>query len=121
MQKASVLRGLSALSQETRLDVFRLLVEHAPDGLTAGEIAQTLGVAATALSFHFKELVAAGLITSRQDGRYVWYRANVEAMNGLVGYLTENCCGSRAVCDPACAPAIRVQTVPLAKRRKARA
>lgn len=118
IDKAFILRALAALSQETRLDVFHLLVEYTPEGLAAGEIATRLKVAAPSLSFHLKELAAAGLVSSRQDGRFVWYSAKVEAMNGLVGYLTENCCAASRVCDAGCAPRRRTQMIP-AKRRKA--
>jgi DNA-binding transcriptional ArsR family regulator len=108
------LAALAALAQETRLAVYRLLVEHAPEGLPAGQIADVLDVPPPSLSFHLKELSRAGLIASRQDGRFVWYRADLDAMNGLVGYLTENCCRSSAVCDPACAPAKAQRGAPLA-------
>jgi len=96
--------ALAALAQETRLAVYRLLVEHAPDGLPAGRIAERLGLAAPTLSFHLKEMWRAGLIAPRQDGRFVWYRADLAAMNALVGYLTENCCRASSTCDPSCGP-----------------
>ena len=82
----------------------RVLVEHAPEGLCAGEIAERLSLAAPTLSFHLKELSQAGLIASRQDGRFIWYRADLSAMNGLVGYLTENCCRASSVCRSNCFP-----------------
>lgn len=116
------LAALSALAQESRLAVFRLLVEHAPEGLPAGSIAERVALAPATLSFHLKELAHAGLIVARQDGRFIWYRADLDAMNGLIGYLSENCCGSSAVCDPACAPAIAHQPVAIrpstSRRRK---
>jgi ArsR family transcriptional regulator len=114
------LAALAALSQEHRLAVFRLLVEHAPEGLAAGVIAERLKLAPATLSFHLKELSHAGLVASRQDGRFVWYRADVTAMNGLVAYLTENCCGASSVCDTACVPAgaPRPVAAPLPARRK---
>jgi ArsR family transcriptional regulator len=96
---------LGALAQETRLAVFRLLVEHSPDGLTAGAVAAQLSLAPATLSFHLKELAHADLVVARQEGRFIWYRANIDTMNDLVGYLTNNCCASSAVCDPACVPA----------------
>ena len=123
MTKTQILVALAALAQETRLDTYRLLVEHAPEGLTAGKIAERLGMAPASLSFHLKELTRAGLIAPRQDGRYVWYSADVDAMNGVVGYLTENCCRSSATCDPRCVPAPRpivTVTVTPPKRRSAR-
>jgi ArsR family transcriptional regulator len=115
-----VLSALAALSQEHRLAIFRLLVEHAPEGLSAGVIAERLSLAPPTLSFHLKELSQAGLIASRQDGRFIWYRADLAAMNGLVGYLTENCCRASSVCDAACVPAgaPRAIAAPLPTRRK---
>lgn len=107
METKTVLAALAALAQETRLAVFRLLVEHAPDGMTAGQISDVLGVPAATLSFHFKELIHAGLITARPEGRFIWYSADLDVMNGVVGYLTENCCRASAVCDPKCAPKAR--------------
>jgi len=91
---------LAALAQETRLAIFRLLVEHARDGLTPGAIALKLKLSPATLSFHLKELLRAGLLEDRREGRFIWYRPDVPAMNGLIGYLTENCC--RASGDDAC-------------------
>lgn len=93
MEKESVLTGLAALAQESRLDIFRLLVERGPDGLAAGDIGARLGLPAATLSFHLKELRRAGLVTCRRAGRSLIYAADFAAMRGLVGYLTENCCG----------------------------
>ena len=121
MKTTSVLLALAALAQETRLAVYRLLVEHAPDGMPAGQVAEHLGIAPTSLSFHLKELTRAGLIVPRPDGRFVWYSADLDAMAGVVGYLTENCCRSSAVCDPKCAPVprpIAAVAVRLPKRRR---
>ncbi len=85
--------------------VYRLLVEHAPDGLAASVIAERLGLANATLSFHLKELVHAGLITSRQESRFIYYSPILEVMNELVGYLTENCCcATGQSCTPASAP-----------------
>jgi ArsR family transcriptional regulator len=99
--------ALAALAQETRLAIFRLLVEHARDGLTPGAIALRLKLAPATLSFHLKELANAGLIQDRRDGRFIWYRPDVAAMNGLIGYLTENCCRASGgdACGTDCAPA----------------
>jgi DNA-binding transcriptional ArsR family regulator len=102
MESSKVVMALSALAQETRLAVYRLLVEYAPDGLPAGQIAEHLGLSAPTLSFHLKEMWRAGLIAPRQDGRFVWYRADLAAMNALVGYLTENCCRANTACDSSC-------------------
>ena len=95
MKTSIALKALSALSQESRLAVFRLLVRNAPEGLSAGEIAGRADVLPATLSFHLKGLTAAGLIQPRQEGRFVIYSANLTAMTGLVGYLTENCCGGK--------------------------
>lgn len=116
MKTKNVPTALAALAQETRLAVYRLLVEHAPEGLPAGQIAERLGIAPASLSFHLKELTRAGLIAPRQDGRVEWYCADLDAMNGVVGYLTENGCQSSAVCDPKCAPKRR----PIAATRPTR-
>jgi len=112
MQSTDAIAALAALAQGTRLGVFRLLVQQGPSGLAAGEIAGQLGIAPATLSFHLKELAHAGLVSSRQDGRFVFYAANFGAMNALLAYLTENCCvadggsscGSSVVCEPVKAP-----------------
>jgi ArsR family transcriptional regulator len=103
MKKSSALSALAGLAQESRLDVFRQLVEQGPEGLAAGEIAEKLGLPNATLSFHLKELSHAGLVVPRQEGRFIYYSANFTTMNALVGYLTENCCRG-ATCDIACAP-----------------
>lgn len=122
METSNVIGALAALAQETRLAVYRLLVEHAPEGLPAGQIAERLGIPPPSLSFHLKELSRAGLIASRQEGRFVWYRADLDAMTGLVGYLTENCCRGGAACAPECAPTSAPRAVavamPAPRRRK---
>ena len=111
MKSINAVRALGALAQETRLGVFRLLVQQGPSGMAAGEVAEHLAIAPATLSFHLKELSHAGLVTSRQDGRFIFYAANFPAMNDLLAYLTENCCvadcGPGASCAPlaACAPA----------------
>jgi DNA-binding transcriptional ArsR family regulator len=101
--------ALSALAQETRLAIFRLLIEHAPAGLTAGAIAVELDLPAPTLSFHLKELARASLVTDHREGRFVRYRAALPEINALIGYLTEHCCrvadGTVATCVPACNPA----------------
>src|SRR5512139_1131057 len=106
MEKKSALSALSGLSQESRLDVFRLLVREAPEGLPAGAIAERLGMANATLSFHLKELSHAGLVNARQAGRFIYYAANFATVNELVGYLTENCCQG-AGCATACVPSPR--------------
>lgn len=103
MERQAALSALIGLAQESRLDIFRLLVEQGPEGMSAGEIAEKLKLANATLSFHLKELSHAGLVVARQEGRFIFYSANFTTMNGLVGYLTENCCRG-ATCDIACAP-----------------
>lgn len=101
MKSAQVVKALAALAQPTRLAVYRLLVECGPDGMAAGQVAEKLKVAPATLSFHFKTLSHAGLVDSRQDGRFVYYTANFIVMNGMVAYLTENCCGGNPdACKP---------------------
>jgi len=106
MEKTEALSALAGLSQESRLDIFRLLVEQGPEGLAAGEIAERLDMANATLSFHLKELTHAGLLNARQAGRFIYYSANFATVNGLVDYLTENCCRN-ASCDVACVPSTR--------------
>lgn len=92
METRSAVPLLSALAQETRLDVFRLLVQQGPAGVPAGQIAERLDISPATLSFHLKELTHAGLTQSRQEGRFVIYSANYAAMDGLLSFLTKNCC-----------------------------
>ena len=92
MQTKDVLAALSALAQESRLAVFRLLVQAGPAGLAASRIAEELDIAPSSLSFHLKELTHAGLLTSKQDGRFVIYSADIPTMNGLIGFLADECC-----------------------------
>lgn len=103
-----VIAALGALAQESRLDVFRLLVQAGPEGLSAGHIAEKLGVPSATLSFHLNQLRHAGLVTYRRQGRSLIYVAEYDAMTDLLGYLTENCCRGEvdphacgfAVCEP---------------------
>jgi ArsR family transcriptional regulator len=97
--------ALGALAQETRLALFRLLVQTGPGGLSAGAIAESLGVPASSLSFHLAQLHHAGLVSQRRAGRSLIYAADYRAMNDLLSYLAENCCGGQASCAPACDPA----------------
>lgn len=99
MQEAQVIRSLSALAHEARLRVFRALVVAGPEGLTPSALAEQLGIAPNALSFHLKELAHAELVSQERQGRNVLYRAAFPAMNGLLAYLVENCCQG-AVCTP---------------------
>lgn len=106
MKTKEVVPALSALAQENRLDVFRLLVQAGPDGLPAGRVAETLDIPAPTLSFHLAQLKHAGLVQVRRDGRSLIYAANYRRMNDLIAYLTENCCGVDAGQQAiACAPA----------------
>jgi ArsR family transcriptional regulator len=105
MEKKAALDALSALSQETRLDLYRLLVTIGPEGLPAGIIAERLGVLPSSLTFHLNHLVRAGLITQRRLSRQLIYSAEYSTMNDLLAYLTENCCGQDISCAPACNPA----------------
>lgn len=97
--KSAVLQ-LSSIAQEARLEIFRLLVQAGQDGLSAGNIGEKLQIPASTLSFHLKELSHSGLIHSRQVSRFIYYSANYEAMNGLLTYLTENCCAGTKDCAP---------------------
>lgn len=99
MEKQDTLAALAALAHETRLDVFRLLVQAGGQGLPAGALADALGVPAATLSFHLKELKNAQVVRCRRDGRSLIYRADFAAMNALLAFLTENCCRG-AECDP---------------------
>jgi ArsR family transcriptional regulator, arsenate/arsenite/antimonite-responsive transcriptional repressor len=92
METKTAVTALAALAQETRLSVFRLLVQAGPEGIPAGRIGEELEVAPATLSFHLKELSHAGLLTSRQNGRFIYYAADFERMAGLMTFLTQNCC-----------------------------
>ncbi len=107
--------ALAALAQESRLSIFRLLVQAGPAGLAAGKISEAAGIAPSSLSFHLKEMSHAQMISSRQDGRFVIYSANFDTMNTLIGFLTENCCGGvpctveSAGCATACTTATLIE------------
>jgi ArsR family transcriptional regulator len=113
MKKSTAIAALGALAQETRLDIFRLLVEKGPAGLPAGEIGTRLGQPSPTMSFHLNQLRFAGMVTSRRESRSIIYSANFKAMNDLLAYLTENCCGGRPeLCAPAAAPACGAECAP---------
>lgn len=118
METKTAVAALAALAQETRLAVYRLLVQQGPSGLAAGEIAAQIGIAPATLSFHLKELAHAGLVSSQQDGRFVYYAANFAAMNALLAFLTENCCA--ADCGPGCAPAVACNPTSARRARAAK-
>lgn len=107
METANAVAALGALAQENRLAVFRLLVQAGPGGLPAGKVAEELNLAPNTLTFHFDRLRQAGLVTVRREGRSMIYAARFEAMNALLGFLTENCCqGDPGACAPTgCEPA----------------
>lgn len=107
--------ALAALAHETRLNVFRLLVEAGPGGLAAGTISERLDLPPATLSFHLAHLARAGLAVARQQGRFIIYSANFESTNQLVGYLTDNCCGGRS-CAPAAKPGPMKGTAKSARR-----
>jgi len=101
METTQVIDALGALAQDTRLKIFRLLVQRGPEGLTAGVIAERLGVPPATLSFHLQQLMHAGLIQQRRESRSLIYSANFDTMHALLGYLTENCCSETpASCAP---------------------
>src|SRR3954453_4613699 len=115
MENTDCLAALAALAQETRLDVFRLLVQAGSNGLSAGMVADKLSLAPNTLSFHFDRLRNAGLVSCKREGRSLIYAARFETMTGLLSYLSENCGGGIAACAPAtCAPK------PAARKPKAR-
>jgi ArsR family transcriptional regulator len=117
MKATEAVEALSALAQESRLALFRMLVKRGPDGYTPTQLAEKLGVASPTLSFHLKELQHAGLIDVRREGRFLYYRPNFAHMNKLVGFLTENCCAlADKGCSPECAPAATEEASPRSKR-----
>lgn len=99
METTNAIKALGALAQESRLAIYRLLVQAGPEGRAAGLIGEQLGIPPATLSFHLAQLAGAGLVRARQDGRFIHYSADFGAMNALVGFLTENCCGGN-VCGP---------------------
>lgn len=92
METKEAVIALAALAQETRLSIFRLLVQIGPEGIPVGQIGEAVKVAPATLSFHLKELHHAGLISSRQEGRFIYYTANFERMAAIMTFLTQNCC-----------------------------
>lgn len=93
METKNVIAALAALAQESRLAAFRLLVQAGPGGMAASKIAEALSIPASSMSFHLKELTHANLVSARQEGRFIIYVAKFDAINGVLAYLTENCCG----------------------------
>ena len=114
MKTREALDSLGALASESRLAVFRLLIRRGPEGYTPSELASNLDIPAPTLSFHLRELSRAGLITSRREGRNLHYSPNLSRMNGLVAYLTDNCCSLASdACGPDCLPV----AVPASRKR----
>ncbi len=105
MNTTDALAALAALAQESRLAIFRFLVTLGPAGMAATKIGEQLGIPASSLSFHLKELTHAGLIKPRQESRYIIYAANFAQMTALVAFLNENCCGGNP-CSPATEPCV---------------
>ena len=116
MNAKQVVAALGAVAHESRLSIYRMLVEKGPDGLAAGLIAEKLDMPPSSLTFHLQHMRHAGVVTQRRLGRQIIYAADFTAMNDLVAYLTENCCGAAACCPPVCIPAAAP-----AKRRRGRA
>jgi DNA-binding transcriptional ArsR family regulator len=109
MNTTEVIGALGALAHEYRLRAYRLLVEAGPDGLNAGAIAERLDLVPSSLTFHLQQLHRAGLITQRRESRQLIYSADFTTMNELVGFLTENCCGTGSpACEPMCRSTSRV-------------
>ena len=110
MKTTEAVRALGALAQATRLSIFRMLIEHGPHGLTAGKIAGALDIVPATLSFHLKELSAAGLLEARAESRFIYYSARFDRMNELLEFMTANCCGGNP-CTPvrACRPVKRAR------------
>ena len=114
MKAQEAIAALGALAQESRLEVFRLLVRRGPDGFTPGDLAARTEIPLPTLSFHLKELQRAQLIAVRREGRFLYYSATFETMQSLIGFLTDKCCSlSDAACDVSCAP------VSTSKKRRA--
>jgi len=121
METRQAVESLSALAQDTRLAIFRLLVQAGAEGKAAGQIGEVLALPPATLSFHLAGLARAGLAQSRQEGRFVIYTANFDNMNALVAFLTENCCSGAAcaptVCQPTTTKGKNHEALPRARRR----
>ncbi len=103
METINAVTALAALAQESRLNVFRLLVQAGPAGMAAGKISEASGIPPSSLSFHLKELAHAGMVSSRQEGRFVIYEASFSTIAALVTFLSENCCRGEP-CELVCSP-----------------
>ncbi|MBI5900513.1 MAG: winged helix-turn-helix transcriptional regulator [Rhodocyclales bacterium] len=100
MKTAHAVAKLAALAQESRLRIFRLLVQAGPEGMNAGAIAEAVGIPANTLSFHIAHLARAGLVAARQESRFIYYSASYPAMDELLAFLTDNCCQGEGQCLP---------------------
>jgi DNA-binding transcriptional ArsR family regulator len=116
MEETNVINALAALAHDGRLRIYRLLVTAGPAGLTVGEIARKTRMPGATLSFHLSQLKHAGLVIARRQGRQLIQTADFTCMNGLIAYLTENCCGGAGACAPVCKP----ETAPARRRAVAR-
>jgi DNA-binding transcriptional ArsR family regulator len=117
MKAEKAVAALGAIAHEHRLAAYRMLVQRGPEGLPAGEISLRLGMPPSSLTFHLQQLLHAGLVTQRRLSRQLFYAADFTAMNGLVSYLTENCCGGEnASCAPACKPTLAAKPARAQKR-----
>jgi len=112
MDMKTAVQSLGALAQDSRLQVYRLLVQAGPEGVSASVLAERLRIPPNTLSFHLKTLSHAGLVSARQEGRFIYYSAHYDRMNALLGFLTQNCCGGGS-CEPGVA-------VPAPRPRRAR-
>lgn len=121
MQSKQVVAALNAIAHDHRLEIYRVLVERGSDGLPAGVIAERLEMAPSSLTFHLQQMLHAGVISQRRLGRQLIYAADFAAMNGLVAYLTENCCGrgSDVACAPTCKPGKAINARGRRQRRSA--
>jgi DNA-binding transcriptional ArsR family regulator len=123
METKNAVAALAALAQESRLAVFRLLIQAGLGGMAAGKISEAAGIAPSSLSFHLKELVHAGMVTARQEGRFVIYAANFATAADLVAFLTENCCGGNPclpIHNPVCTPPKKAHHETPARTRRRR-
>jgi ArsR family transcriptional regulator, arsenate/arsenite/antimonite-responsive transcriptional repressor len=118
MKSTDVVVGLSALAQDSRLALFRLLVKRGPQGYTPTQLTEKLDIPAPTLSFHLKDLQRAGLIEARREGRFLFYSPNFPRMNDLIGFLTENCC---VLADKDCGPACGIPATEAAQAKRKRA
>ncbi len=122
MKAKQAVGALGALAHDHRLEIYRMLIERGPAGLAAGVIAERLGIPSSSLTFHLQQLLHADLVTQRRASRQLIYAADFGTMNGLVAYLTENCCGlapqTAPACEPGRVPGIAQPTVASPARRK---